>query len=197
LSHIRSSSRRTAWAAPLLLFAAVFVSCGVISFEQRPAAGYVYGSGATLRVAVIDQAGGDWSGAIDASLATYGAATPYLQFQRDPGGANIVITVHRYSDVTPPDLRGYLFPAGVGGFAAVYDANGTACNYPPSTLPLTCTGEIGTADVYLNDAIPPGTDIEARRERLILHEVGHALGLTRHSPDLDIAQLAQRYGWPE
>jgi len=185
------------WAAPLLLFAAVFVSCGVISFEQQPAAGYVYGSGAPLRVAVIDQAGGDWSGAIEASLATYGASTPYLQFQRDPGGANIVIAVHRYSDVTPPDLRGYLFPAGVGGFAAVYDANGTACNYPPSTLPLTCTGEIAKAEVYVNDAIPPGTDIEARRERLILHEVGHALGLTRHSPDPGVAQLAQRYGWPE
>jgi hypothetical protein len=29
----------------------------------------------------------------------------------------------------------------------------------------------------------------------MLHELGHALGLTRHSPDLNIEQLAQRYGW--
>jgi hypothetical protein len=93
-------------------------------------------------------------------------------------------------------LKGYLFPAGAGGFAAVYDVNGVACNFPPSPVPVGCTGEIATADVYLNDIIPPGADIEARRERLVLHEIGHALGLTRHSPDLGIAQLAQRYGWP-
>ena len=29
----------------------------------------------------------------------------------------------------------------------------------------------------------------------MLHELGHAFGLTRHSPDLDILDLAQRYGW--
>jgi len=181
----------------MLALALAMMACGVIPFNERPAAGYVFGSGAPLRVAVIDQTGGaDWSPAVDASVATYGAASPYLQFQRDPAGANIVITVHRYSDATPPELKGYLFPAGAGGFAAVYDAAGTACNFPPSPLPVDCTGEIATADVYLNDIIPPGPDIEARRERLLLHEFGHAMGLTRHAPTLDVPELAQRYGWP-
>jgi len=181
----------------LAVFAVASMACGVIPFVDRPAAGYSYCSGAPLHVAVLDETGGtDWSPAIDASLATYGSASPHLLFQRDPAGANIVITVRRYSDSAPPELKGYLFPAGAGGFAAVYDAAGAACNFPPSPLPVGCTGEIATVDIYLNDIIPPGTDIEARRERLMLHEIGHALGLTRHSPDLGITELAQRYGWP-
>ncbi len=181
----------------LAAFAAASMACGVIPFVEQPAAGYAYGSGAPLRVAVVDETGGaGWSPAIDAAVATYGAASPHLLFRRDAVGANVVITIRRYVDSAPPELKGYLFPAGAGGFAAVYDVHGTACNFPPSPLPLGCTGEIATADVYLNDIIPAGSDIETRRQRLMLHEMGHSLGLTRHAPDLDIAQLAQRYGWP-
>ena len=193
------SLRATAWSLiALAILASVAMACGVIPFTNQPAAGYIYGSGAPLRVAVIDQTGGDgaWSPAIDAAVAIYGSASAYLQFQRDPAGANIVVTVHRYSDAQPPEMRGYVFPAGAGGFTEVYDVNGAACNYPPSPLPVNCSGEIANAQVYVNDIIPPGADIEARRERLLLHEIGHALGLERHAPDLDIAQLRQRYGWP-
>ena len=169
----------------------------IIPFAQQPADGYTYGSGVPLKVAVIDDASGDWSQAIGVALQTYGDATPYLQFQTTPVGANIVIDVRDYSDSAPPVVPGYLYPWGVGGFAAVYDVDGAACNYPPATVPVNCNGEIARAEIYLNDAIFPGSDIEARRERLVLHELGHALGLTRHSPDLDIAQLAARYGWPQ
>lgn len=176
--------------------AAIFTACGVIPFTGQPAAGYVYGSGVPLRIAVTDGASADWTQAIETAVATYGDATPYLQFQTAAQGANIVITIRDYSDAQPPAVPGYLYPWGAGGFTAVYDVNGAACNYPPATVPVNCNGEIATANVYLNDAIPPGTDIEARRERLVLHEMGHALGLTRHSPELDIAQLAGRYGWP-
>lgn len=190
-------SRRLLLTTTLALLALAAISCGVLPFERQPAAGYVYGSGAPLRLAVIDEAAPEWTQTIESAVATYDAATPYLAFQGTPEGANIVITVRDYSDASPPPLQGYLFPAGVGGFAAVYDVNGAACNYPPATAPRNCSGEIATADVYLNDGIPPGSDIDARRERLLLHEFGHALGLTRHAPDLDIALLAQRYGWPE
>ena len=198
MSRNRIPVRRA--ALPMLALAILALSmmaCGVIPFNERPAAGYAYGSGAPLRVAVLDQTGGAArSPAIDAAGANNGTASPYLRFQRDPAGANIVITVRRYVDATPPELKGYLFPAGAGGFAAVYDANGTACNFPPSPLPVDCTGEIAAADVYLNDIIPPGPDIEARRGRLLLHEFGHAMGLTRHAPTLNIEELALRYGWP-
>ncbi len=171
-------------------------ACGVIPFRERPAAGYVYGSGAALRVAIIDEtAGTDWTPAIERAVAAYAGATPYLQFQGLPDGANIIVRVRRYADGAPPALAGYVFPAGIGGFAAVYDTEGKACNFPPSPLPLNCSGEIAAVNIYLNDLIPPGWDIDVRRTQLVLHELGHAMGLTRHSPDLDIAQLAQRYGW--
>jgi hypothetical protein len=167
-----------------------------IPAQGDPAHGYAFGSGVPLRVAVLDETGGaDWTPAIQESVATYGGATRDLQFQDVVAGANIVIHVRRYRDEAPPVIPGYLFQPGVGGFAAVYDASGVACNYPPAAVPVGCSGEITTAYVYLNDIIPPGADIEARRDRLILHELGHALGLTRHNPDLDVAQLAARYGW--
>lgn len=195
MSRPRPAIRRVLFA--LLGTAAVLVAaCGTIPFDERPASGYVYSSGEPLRVAVLDRTGGtDWSPAIEASLARYAEGTPMLRFQPDAANANIVLTIRRYDDARPPALQGYAFQSGVGGFAAVYDADGVACNFPPSTLPLACSGEIARADIYLNDIIPAGADIEARRQRLVVHEMGHALGLTRHSPDLGIAQLAQRYGW--
>ena len=188
--------------ASLLLVLALAVVFGVgclasIPASGPPAHGYARGSGEPLRVAVVDETGGnDWTPALRTAVATYAGATPYLQFVDSTAGANIVIHVRRYSDSAPPVISGYLFQPGVGGFAAVYDADGVACNFPPAEVPVGCSGEITTDYVYLNDIIPPGPDIEARRLRLILHEMGHALGLTRHSPDLDIDQLAQRYGWP-
>ena len=190
------SAVRTAAVGIFFLFSAAFAACGAIPREGDPASGYVYGSGAPLVVAVVDQTdGNDWSPALRTALSLYDDASPYLALQGEPAGANIAITVQRYNDGEPPELRGYRFQPGVGGFAAVYDAEGVACNFPPSTAPLGCSGEIASAEIYLNDIIPAGEDIEARRLRLILHEMGHALGLTRHSPDLGIEQLAQRYGW--
>ena len=198
MQTVQASLRRRLIILLALASAALFSGCvPIIPFAQQPADGYAYGSGAPLRVAVIDDASGEWSQAIDAALRTYSDATPYLQFQATTAGANIVIDVRDYTDTNPPVVPGYLYPWGVGGFAAVYDAGGAACNYPPATVPVNCNGEIARAEIYLNDAILPGSDIEARRERLVLHELGHALGLTRHSPDLDIAQLAARYGWPD
>lgn len=172
------------------------MACGVIPFDDVPAAGYAWGSAEPLRVAIVDETGGnDWSPSIDAAVELYAAGTPMLAMQRDSSGAHIVITIRRYRDDAPPAISGYRFQPGVGGFAAVYDTGGAACNFPPSPLPLNCSGAIARADIYLNDIIPAGPDIDARRLRLILHEMGHAFGLTRHSPDLGIAQLAQRYGW--
>ena len=157
---------------------------------------YVYGSNEPLRIAIIDETGGnDWSPAIAAAAQTYGAATPHLIFQNKIDGANIVMTFQRYTDTHPPELQGYNFPPGAGGFATVYDPAGLACNFPPSPLPMNCSGEIARSDIYLNDIIPAGPEIESRRQRLIIHEVGHAMGLQRHSPSLDIDQLASRYGW--
>lgn len=190
-----SRGRATLLAAGLAI-AAFASGCGAIPFEERPASGYEYASGSTLRVAIIDESGAEWSSALQRGLEAYQAGTAgRLQFQRQTDGANIVITVKEYTDSAPPDLKGYNFPMGAGGFATIYDAQGKACNYPPSPLPLNCSGEITTTEIWLNDAIPAGHDIEGRRYRLIVHELGHALGLTRHSPDLDIASLAQRYGW--
>lgn len=177
-------------------FSAVLAGCGAIPYSGDPAQDYVYQSGAPLRVAVIDQTGGnDWTPALDTSIARYGEGSSMLRFQRETNAANIVITVRRYSDAAPPALTGYRFEPGVGGFATVYDGEGAACNFPPANVPVGCSGEIARAEIYLNDIIPAGADIEARRQRLILHEMGHALGLTRHSPDLGMTQLAQRYGW--
>lgn len=180
--------------AVLALFAA---ACGAIPFAERPAAGYDYASGQPLRIAIVDEAGAPWTSALDQALQKYASSTPYLRFQTDVQRANIIITVKRYNDRNAPKLDGYDFPQGAGGFATVYDTDGAACNYPPSPLPLNCTGEIATAQIWLNDDIPAGSDIDARRVRLILHELGHAMGLTRHSPDLDVGQLGSRYGWPQ
>jgi hypothetical protein len=148
-----------------------------------------------LRIAIIDEAGMPWTSAVQQATQTYSKAAPFLHFQPDVPQANIIITVKRYTDANAPSLEGYDFPQGAGGFATVYDADGAACNYPPSPLPRNCTGEIATAQIWLNDDIPGGGDIEARRVRLVLHELGHAMGLTRHSPDLDVGGLAARYGW--
>jgi hypothetical protein len=196
LLRLSPHARRACAAASLLAFAALATACGIIPHSGLPALNYTYGSNEPLRIAIIDETGGnDWSPAIEASVQQYGAASTDLAFQQDAAGANIVMTFHRYNDSQPPELQGYLFPTGAGGFATVYDAQDVACNFPPSPLPVGCSGEIARADIYLNDIIPAGADIEARRERLILHEMGHAMGLERHNPDLDVDQLAERYGW--
>jgi len=189
--------RAFALAAPILAVLAFASSgCGAIPFTGQPAFGYPYGTAEPLRVAILNTAGPDWSPALQTSLRQYSdAADGRLSFQSTADGANIVVTMRTYSDAAPPELKGYDFPMGAGGFATIYDAQGLACNYPPSTLPLNCSGEIKTTEIWLNDAIPAGADIENRRVRLIMHELGHAMGLTRHAPDLDIATLAQRYGW--
>ena len=174
----------------------LLAGCGAIPFDERPASGYAWGSGAPLRVAIIDQSSAEWAPALGTAVGMYReGAGGKLDFQAHADGANIVITVRSYTDASPPDLRGYDFPMGAGGFATIYDAEGKACNYPPSPLPLNCSGEITTTEIWLNQGIPAGGDIESRRVRLITHELGHALGLTRHSPDMDIGSLAQRYGW--
>jgi hypothetical protein len=192
---IRRSPRRLLAALALGFVSFAGAACGAIPFEAQPAAGYTHGSGAPLRVALVDAAGGAWSGAIAAGAERYGEAAPLLDLRASPAEANIIIIFHAYSDAVPPALRGYLFQPGVGGFAAVYDVNGEACNYPPARVPVNCNGAIARAEIYLNDDIRAGSDIEARRLRLVLHELGHAFGLTRHSAELDLATLARRYGW--
>lgn len=185
------------FALAALAFGAIATGCVVsIPFEERPAAGYEHASSGPLRVALIDRTGGsDWVTAIALARRGYAEAAPRLAFQDGSEGAHIVIRVYRYDDAYPPAIPGYTFQPGVGGFAAVYDAAGIACNFPPSTLPVGCDGEIARGEIYLNDAIPDGPDIERRRLRLVLHELGHSLGLTRHSPDLAIDELSRRYGW--
>lgn len=198
MSRIRPSRLRAAALALLASLALLSGGCGFISFGTHPASGYGYASGQTLHIAVIDDTGGsEWTSAIQTAMADYAGATAYIDFVQDPAAANIVISVNRYGDSNPPQIRGYLFPFGAGGFTTVYDDAGAACNFPPSPLPENCDGQIAAANIYLNDAIPDGWDIEARRVRLVRHEMGHALGLERHSPDLDIGHLAQRYGWPQ
>lgn len=197
LRHVPWTLRACALAS-LLGFAALTAGCGIIPASGQPALNYNYGSGEALRIAIVDDTGGhDWSPAIDASVKAYAATDPHLAFRSSIESANIVMTFRRYRDAQPPELPGYVFPPGAGGFATVYDADGLACNYPPSPLPVACSGEIARADIYLNDIIPAGPDVEARRERLILHEMGHAMGLTRHNPDLDTPALAARYGWDQ
>jgi predicted Zn-dependent protease len=195
--RIPALSRGHGLALAALFAAALVVSgCGAIRFDNAPANNYVWGSGEPLRVAVVDQSGPEWSPAIRSALQQYSNASQgYIVFQARPEGAHITVTIKEYTDATPPELHGYDFPQGAGGFATVYDAQGLACNYPPSKLPLNCSGEITRAEIWVNLAIPPGSDIEARRLRLILHEMGHVLGLTRHSPAIEIDTLAQRYGW--
>ncbi len=147
-------------------------------------------------VSVTDATGDPaWRASIETAESRYTEAAPALRFQDSADGANIVITVRTYRDASPPKLTGYTFQAGVAAFVAVYDADGEACKFPPSPLPLNCNGEIARGDVYVNAAMRPGDDIEERRVRLILHEFGHAMGLTRHSWSLNEDQLAQRYGW--
>ena len=194
--HLSPLRGRALAFVAIVAVAVMATSCGALPFVQEPALGYAYGSDAPLHIAIIDETGGnDWTPALGVAMGTYANASPYLEFQQTTDGANIVVHVRRYDDEHPPEIKGYIFPFGAGGFATVYDENGLACNYPPSPLPLNCSGEIAEATIYLNDIIPQGPDIEARRERLILHEMGHAMGLTRHAPDLDIDELAQRYGW--
>jgi hypothetical protein len=195
----RTLARRRRYAAAAfasLVLGAIFSACGALPFLERPANGYVYASNEPLRIAVIDETNGrDWSPALVAAITAYANAAPKLDFRAPSTDAHIVIRVRRYSDANPPAIEGYVFPPGAGGFATVYDVQGRACNYPPSTLPMNCSGEIATATIYLNDAIPAGSDIDARRFRLLVHEIGHALGLTRHAATFDAGQLAQRYGW--
>ena len=192
----RSPVRRVRAVLALPFVAVSLVACGVLPFDERPAAGYAHGSQEPLRVAVLDETtGDDWSPAILRAVARYGSASPMLRFQDGRDEAHIVVRVRRYDDASPPVIPGYSFQPGVGGFAAVYDAAGAACNFPPASLAVGCSGEIARVEIYLNDIIPAGADIEARRDRLLLHEMGHALGLTRHSPDLGIEELAKRYGW--
>lgn len=187
---------RACAALSLVILAAASYGCGALPFNERPAAGYQYGSQTPLRIAIIDNTGSaDWSAAVETGARTYAESSPYLQFDAAPAEANIVITVRRYTDDAPPVLAGYRFQPGVAAFVAVYDTEGRACNFPPSPLPLNCSGEIARGDVYLNDAIRPGDDIADRRVRLVLHEFGHAMGLTRHSSSLSIDQLDQRFGW--
>src|SRR5205823_5507617 len=112
-------------------------------------------SGPQLRIGVIDETqNDDWLPAIAASLSAYAGASRHLSFQSDAQDANIVVTVRRYTDAVPPTLPGYTFEPGVGGFAAVYDGDGVACNFPPSSIPQRCSGELAHAEIYLNDAIP-------------------------------------------
>ena len=180
----------------MLLATAVGAGCTTaIPFDDQPAQDYVYGSAEPLRVSFLDQTGdAAWAPSIAAAQQLFAASSPLLQFGADPA-PNIAIVVYRYSDASPPVLEGYRFQPGVAGFAAVYDGEGRACNFPPSPLPLNCDGAIARAEIYLNDAIPQGADLEGRRLRLVMHELGHALGLTRHAATVDADALAARYGW--
>jgi hypothetical protein len=187
---------RIAAASVLVILSAISIGCGALPFGERPAAGYVWGSGTPLVISVADATGDRaWGPAIDEAEARYTAAAPTLRFQDATAGAHIVITVRTYRDASPPELTGYTFQPGVVAFAAVYDTEGNACNFPPSPLPMGCSGELARADVYVQAQLRPGDDIDERRVRLLLHEFGHAMGLTRHSSSLEEGQLAQRYGW--
>src|SRR6478672_10423068 len=130
---------------PLLLLSLVatgVAACsGGLPFREQPAVGYAYGSAQPLRIAIIDEtAAPQWANALSVDLDAYATATPYLQFQADEAGANIVVRVRHYSDANPPQLEGYTFQPGVGGFTTVYDGDGKACNFPPSPLPTNCSG---------------------------------------------------------
>lgn len=180
----------------VLAIAAASFACGVIPFDEQPASGYVYGSGAPLTISVADATGDPvWAPAIDDAESRYTTAVPSLHFENGAAPANIAITVRTYLDSSPPTLQGYIFQPGVAAFVAVYDTEGKACNFPPSPLPVRCNGAIARGDVYINAAMRPGDDIGERRVLLLLHEFGHALGLTRHASSLNELELAQRYGW--
>jgi hypothetical protein len=136
--------------------------------------GYAYGSGESLHVAVIDETQGAWLPAIMEAARIYGAAARLLQFQWTTP-AHITVMTHRY-------VREGALPSFPGS-AILRDAWAV-------THRMHYAGEIQGCDVYLNDAAPPSNRVD-----LLLHELGHALGLERHSADLGIAQLARRYGW--
>ena len=114
------------------------------------------------------------------------------------------MTFHRYNDRQPPELRGYNFPVGAGGFATVYDADGLACNYPPSTLPVNCSGEIAQADIYLNDIIPDGPaakagvqafDVIKQVNDQLVSNPAHLAALVRHfGKDTEVTLLVLRKG---
>lgn len=192
MRHLLTDGRSI--AATLAVIALVSSACGFIGYAARPAAGYETGSETPLRIAVSDEtADGRWSTAIDGAITSWSDATPRLAFQRDVEGANIVMRFYDYSDDAPPVVAGYVFPPGAGAFAAVRDARGVACNFPPSPLPESCDGEIAGADIYFNAAAAGATPDD--RSALARHEIGHALGLTRHSADIDAASLYARYGW--
>ena len=120
--------------------------------------------------------------AVIAAVQTYAAGAPELAFQDGTDGANIVVTVRRYDDAHPPELPGYVFPPGAGGFAAVYDASGAAlsrrCSYliegstPPARL-----WTLYAADRSLRMIPPNGRRKSALQSLAILRNVDNSFSI--------------------